>query len=75
MLSERQIKRWQDPSAPLTPARRSQNALKDLYPFSVGEPGHIASLVVYLASEDARMITGTTIAADGGKSSYLKVMP
>lgn len=74
VLSERQIKRWQDPSAPLTPARRSQDTLKELYPFSVGEPAHIASLVVYLASDDARMITGTTIAADGGKSSYLKVM-
>lgn len=36
---------------------------------SVGEPGHIASLVVYPASEDAHMINGTTIAADGGKSS------
>jgi hypothetical protein len=28
---------------------------------------------VFLASEDAHMITGTTIAADGGRSSYLKI--
>jgi hypothetical protein len=27
-----------------------------------------------LASDESRMITGTTIAADGGKSTYLKVM-
>jgi hypothetical protein len=26
---------------------------------------------VFLASNDSRMLTGTTIAADGGRSSYL----
>jgi len=44
-----------------------------LYPFSVGEAADIAAVAVFLASDESRMITGTTIAADGGRSSYLKV--
>ena len=43
-----------------------------LYPFSVGDPGDIAALVVFLASDESRMLTGTTIAADGGRSTYLR---
>jgi len=27
---------------------------------------------VFLACDDSRMLTGTTIAADGGRSSYLR---
>ena len=72
--SERQVKRWEDPSVPSTPAIRSYNALRKLYPFSVGETTHIAALALFLASDDSHMVTGTTIAADGGKSSYLKVI-
>lgn len=40
------------------------------YPFWVGEPEHIAATAVFLASDGARMITGATIPADGGRSSY-----
>jgi NAD(P)-dependent dehydrogenase (short-subunit alcohol dehydrogenase family) len=40
------------------------------YPFWVGQPEDIASIAVFLASDEARMITGTTIAADGGRSEY-----
>lgn len=40
------------------------------YPFWIGEPEHIAATAVFLASDGARMITGTTIPADGGRSSY-----
>lgn len=40
------------------------------YPFWIGEPEHIAATAVFLASDAARMITGATIAADGGRSAY-----
>lgn len=35
----------------------------------IGEPGEIASLVLYLASDAARHITGTAISIDGGASA------
>ena len=47
--------------------------VQKLYPFSVGNPIDIAAIVVFLASDESRMLTGTTIAADGGRSSYLKI--
>lgn len=72
--SERQLKRWLDPNAPKTPAQRSYDQLLRLYPFSVADPEQVAALALFLASDDARMITGATINADGGKSSYLKVI-
>jgi NAD(P)-dependent dehydrogenase (short-subunit alcohol dehydrogenase family) len=40
------------------------------YPFSVGDPIDIAHIAVFLASDESRMITGQTIAADGGRSAY-----
>jgi NAD(P)-dependent dehydrogenase (short-subunit alcohol dehydrogenase family) len=72
--SERQMKRWLAPNADKTPAQRSYDQLMKLYPFSVSEPEQIAALALFLASDESGMITGTTIAADGGKSTYLKVM-
>jgi NAD(P)-dependent dehydrogenase (short-subunit alcohol dehydrogenase family) len=71
--SERQLKRWLDPNAPKTAAQRSYDQLMTLYPFSVSDPEQIAALALFLASDDSRMMTGTTVVADGGKSSYLKV--
>jgi glucose 1-dehydrogenase len=32
----------------------------------VGQPGEVARLVAYLASDDASYITGTTVVIDGG---------
>ena len=59
----------ENPSA----AAREHLAAEKLYPFSKGEPEHIAAIALFLACDESRMLTGTTIAADGGRSSYLKV--
>jgi len=74
VLTERQIKRYGEMMAAkeLSPAARARKLAQQLYPFSLGEPEHIASIALFLASDDSHMITGTTIAADGGRSSYLK---
>jgi NAD(P)-dependent dehydrogenase (short-subunit alcohol dehydrogenase family) len=40
------------------------------YPFWVGEPEDMANIALFLASDESRMITGATIAADGGRSAY-----
>jgi NAD(P)-dependent dehydrogenase (short-subunit alcohol dehydrogenase family) len=56
-----------------TAAARARIAIQKMYPFSVGEPEDMAPIAVFLASDESRMITGVTIAADGGRSSYLKV--
>lgn len=75
--TERVIKRYENPDWLLSdkpsPAARARIAMQQLYPFSVAEPEHIAALAIFLASDESRMLTGTTIAADGGRSSYLRV--
>ena len=40
------------------------------YPFSVGEPEDIARVALFLASDEARMITGVILPVDGGLSAY-----
>lgn len=42
----------------------------DNYPFAQGSPEDIAAVAAFLLSDDSRMITGQTIAADGGLSAY-----
>jgi NAD(P)-dependent dehydrogenase (short-subunit alcohol dehydrogenase family) len=75
--TERQIKRYETPAflGSEKPTRQAleRAALHKMYPFSKGEPEDIAAVAVFLASDDSRMLTGTTIAADGGRSSYLKI--
>jgi NAD(P)-dependent dehydrogenase (short-subunit alcohol dehydrogenase family) len=75
--TERQIKRYENKDFMLAEkpnaAARQRAAMQKLYPFSKGEPEDIASIALFLASDDSRMLTGTTIAADGGRSSYLRV--
>jgi NAD(P)-dependent dehydrogenase (short-subunit alcohol dehydrogenase family) len=75
--TERQIKRYENNDWLLAEkpslAARTRIAMKKLYPFASGDPGDIAAIAVFLASDESRMLTGTTIAADGGRSSYLKV--
>ena len=75
--TERSIKRWENKDAMLaeqpSPAMRERAMKQKLYPFSIGEPEDIAAIAVFLASDESRMVNGTTIAADGGRSSYLRV--
>jgi len=75
--SERSIKRYENKdwllSEKPSPEAAARIATQKLYPFSVGEPHDIAAIGVFLAADESRMLTGTTIAADGGRSSYLKV--
>lgn len=75
--TERQIKRYENKewmqAEKLTPAAKSRAVFKKLYPFASGDPIDIANIALFLASDESRMLTGTTIAADGGRSSYLKV--
>ena len=75
--TERQIKRYENKEFMLaekpSAAARERSVFQKLYPFSKGEPEDIAAIALFLASDDSRMLTGTTIAADGGRSSYLKV--
>ena len=75
--TERQIKRYENKDFMLAEkpgaAARQRAAMQKMYPFSKGEPEDIASIALFLACDDSRMLTGTTIAADGGRSSYLRV--
>jgi NAD(P)-dependent dehydrogenase (short-subunit alcohol dehydrogenase family) len=75
--TERTIKRYQNKDWMLAdnpgPAAKERRITQKLYPFSTGDAIDIAAIAVFLASDESRMLTGTTIAADGGRSSYLKV--
>ena len=75
--SERSIMRHENKAALLSESQISEaaerKALQQNYPFSLGEPSDIAAVATFLASDESRMINGTTLAADGGRSAYLKV--
>lgn len=76
--TERQIKRYENKEYMLAekpgPAARARMLAQKLYPYARGEPADIAAIAVFLATDDSRMLTGTTIAADGGRSSYLRFL-
>lgn len=50
-------------------------ALRKLYPWSVGDPEDVAAVALFLASGESRMINGAVVAAEGGRSAYLRVLP
>ncbi len=72
VMTERVIRTFGTLEEAATPGRDPQDPLGRLreYPFWIGDPEHIAATAVFLASDAARMITGATIAADGGRSAY-----
>jgi len=44
--------------------------LVERYPFGVGQPEDIASVALFLASDESRMVNGAAIPAEGGISAY-----
>ncbi len=73
--TERTASGWDDnnPAAATDPRLIARKLLVKNYPFSRGEPEDIAGVVVFLASNESRMFTGTTLDALGGRTSYLKL--
>ena len=74
--TERSIRRWENKDMLLSekpsPDVRARLAVRKTYPFSVGEASDIAAIAVFLASDESRMLTGTVLAADGGRSACFK---
>ena len=74
--TERSIKRWENKDMLLadnpSPQVRARIATRKTYPFSVGDAGDIAEIAVFLASDESRMLTGTVLAADGGRSACFR---
>lgn len=72
IMTERVKQRFgTDPNTPAaTPRTQFIKSQQEKYPFSVGEPEDIARVALFLASDEARMITGVIVPADGGLSSY-----
>jgi len=72
--TERSIQRYGDnpgaaPAAsPVQEENRQRN--RQFYPYFGGEPIDIANINLFLASDESRMITGSTIEANGGRSAY-----
>lgn len=71
ILTELSISRYGTPGkpGPIVDRQDATGRLKE-YPLWVGRPEDIANIALFLASDESRMITGATIAADGGRSAY-----
>ena len=78
VLSERLRKRIAElnaaASGEMSAEAAERAALQKLYPYSVGEPEEVAAVAVFLASDESRMVNGAVVAAEGGRSAYLKVL-
>ena len=70
ILTERILARYGTPDAPKPAEDQQADARVKEYPFWVGKPEDIASIALFLASDESRMITGAAIPADGGRSAY-----
>jgi NAD(P)-dependent dehydrogenase (short-subunit alcohol dehydrogenase family) len=69
--TERVRKTYGMPGKPgSAPDRQNVTEQLKTYPFWMGEPEDIASVALFLASDESRMITGAAIPADGGRSAY-----
>ncbi|HLF98078.1 MAG TPA: SDR family oxidoreductase, partial [Methylococcaceae bacterium] len=75
--TERSIARWESKdssAAKPSAAVLARNAVsRKLFPFSVAESEDMAAIAVFLASDESRVITGTVIPADGGRSACFKL--
>ncbi len=71
ILTERITSRYGTPdrAGPVVDLQDAAGRLKE-YPFWVGSPEDIATIALFLASDESRMITGAAIPADGGRSAY-----
>jgi NAD(P)-dependent dehydrogenase (short-subunit alcohol dehydrogenase family) len=70
ILTERILSRYGTPDAPKPAEDQQADERVKEYPFWVGKPADVASIALFLASEESRMITGAAIPADGGRSAY-----
>jgi NAD(P)-dependent dehydrogenase (short-subunit alcohol dehydrogenase family) len=70
ILTERILSRYGTPDAPKPAEDQQADERVKGYPFWVGRPEDIASIALFLASDESRMITGAAIPADGGRSAY-----
>src|SRR5262249_47539128 len=70
ILTERILARFGTPHGPAGEEDQQADARLREYPFWVGRPQDIASIALFLASDESRMITGAAIPADGGRSAY-----
>lgn len=50
--------------------RTDLTEIRTHHPHAVGSPDDVARIALFLASPDSRLITGSTLAADGGLSLY-----
>jgi NAD(P)-dependent dehydrogenase (short-subunit alcohol dehydrogenase family) len=66
--TERIAQRYVD--RPPSQSRQAAVATFRSYPFGSGEPEDIANIALFLASDEARMVTGAVIPAEGGISAY-----
>ena len=66
VLTDRVTKRF-SVAGPSGEASQEEKA-RQKYPYGVGQPEEIANIALFLASDESRMINGTSIPADGGMS-------